>query len=153
MMNDLLIVLTTAMLPISELRGAIPLGIAVLKLPWLWVALVAVVGNMIPVLVLPFIWEKLSVFCAERFAPLGKLLHWLFERTRKKFYNKYTRLGAIALVAFVAVPLPVTGAWTGTLAAWLFGIPPRKTIPLIFVGVLISGTIVTLITQGIIFLT
>ncbi len=152
MFVDYLIVAGTAMLPISELRGAIPLGIAVLKLKWELVYAVAVIGNMIPVFVLPFVWDKLSGVFMKRFPVIGGLLDWLFNRTRKRFYSKYKRLGDLALIVFVAIPLPVTGAWSGTLAAWLFGIGYRKSISLIFIGVLISGVIVTLITQGIIFI-
>ncbi len=150
MITNYLIVLGTSMLPLAELRGAIPIGIIGFDLNWLWVYVMAVVGNMLPVFVLPVLWRKIENKFVNRFALIGKIIHWLFERTRNRFYSKYRRFGNIALVLFVAVPLPVTGAWSGTIAAWLFGIPYKKTIGLIFVGVLISGIIVTAITKGIV---
>lgn len=150
MLKDFFTVLVTSMLPVSELRGAIPLGIGLFELkPWL-VYLVAVVGNIIPVVFLLWFWEKLAGKLSENYAPLGQLFHWLFERTRKKFYANHKRFGEWALVLFVAIPLPITGAWTGTVAAWLFGIPYKKALNLIFLGVLISGLIVLGITTGII---
>jgi len=73
------------------------------------------------------------------------MLHWLFERTRRrgKIINRYERIG---LALFVAIPLPVTGAWTGSLAAVLFGLKFKHAFLSIFIGVLIAGMIVTCAT-------
>ena len=81
---------------------------------------------------------------------MNKFLNWLFERTRKKTKDKIEKYGDLALIIFVAIPLPNTGAWTGTLAAWLFGIPTNRALINIFYGVLIAGVIVTVITSGLI---
>ena len=81
---------------------------------------------------------------------MNKFLNWLFERTRKKTKDKIEKYGDLALIIFVAIPLPNTGAWTGTLAAWLFGIPMKRALLNIFYGVLIAGVIVTMITSGLI---
>jgi len=73
---------------------------------------------------------------------------WLFDRTRRKLTGRVEKYGYWALTLFVAVPLPVTGAWTGALAAFVFGLPKKKALLAIFVGVCISATIVTLVTVG-----
>ena len=124
------------MTPIGELRAAIPLGLAKNLSFWL-VYLISVIGNLIPVI---FILLLAKQFCPQ------KLWHW----TKKKHQNKFTRWGDLALLPFVAVPLPLTGAWTGALAAVIFGIPFWRALSLIAVGVIIAGIIVSLITLGII---
>ena len=74
----------------------------------------------------------------------------MFARTRKRFSVKAEKYGKfIALVLFVAIPLPITGAWTGSAAAFLFGIPFSRSFPAVIIGVLIAGIVVTLTTVGI----
>ena len=150
MYQDILTVFVTAMLPISELRGAIPLGLFAYGLSPGLVYLVAVVGNILPVYLLLIFWMRASTWLAKKIPVFNRFLDWLFERTRKKFYNKYEKFGNLALVIFVAIPLPMTGAWTGSVAAWLFDIPYHKAIGLTLVGLLISGFIVTLLSLGVI---
>ncbi len=137
-----------AMLPIAELRGAIPAGIGGWGLDWWVAAPLAIIGNMIPVFFILWWIEPVSKWLRKHFAFFDRFFEWLFERTRKKFYNKYEKWGNLALIVFVAIPLPVTGAWTGSLAAFLFGIPFKKALPLITVGVIIASIIVTLLTVG-----
>ena len=139
-----MIVCLTAMLPIFELRLAIPLGIGVLQLDWMQVFIYAVIGNMIPVipilLLLSWIYKIFSKWKYTK-----KMFDRIFERTRKSSKNieKYEILG---LISFVAVPLPGTGAWTGSLASVLLGINFTKSLLSIFAGVIIAGIIVTLLT-------
>jgi uncharacterized membrane protein len=137
--KELLIILTAA-LPVSELRGAIPLGISlgegVLKTFCL-----AVLGNILPVAPLLVLLKPVS----ERLRYISffrKFFNWLFERTRRKsgLVQKYE---AIGLILFVAIPLPVTGAWTGSVAASLFNLKFRLAFPAIIIGVVIAGIIVT----------
>jgi len=136
-----LVILITAALPILELRGAIPVGIILLDLPWYYVLLLALIGNLLPV---PFILLFLdsATRLLSRVRLLDRFLAWLFERTRRrgKIIETYERIG---LVLFVAVPLPVTGAWTGSLAAVLFGMGFRHAFLCIATGVLIAGAVVT----------
>jgi uncharacterized membrane protein len=153
MFNQYLTIFITAMLPISELRGAIPVGLVAFKLSPALVYTIAVLGNILPIFLLLLIWQKGVEKLADKYVPLGKLLHWLFERTRKKFYANHKRFGHWALILFVAIPLPITGAWSGSIAAWLFGIPYWKAMGLIFSGILISGLIVSAITLGIVSIT
>lgn len=138
------------MTPIGELRAGIPYGLLQGMNPIL-TYLVAVAGNMVPVIFLlqglPLI-EKI-ITQRLRQTRLQRLYSWYKSRTERKYNKRFARLGALALITFVAVPLPVTGAWTGSLAAHIFGIPAKKALPLIFAGVLIAGLIVTLITRGI----
>jgi len=137
-------VLALAASPISELRGAIPWAIIKHHFPWYYAFLLAVIGNLLPV---PFILLFLNT-TSRLLSKIGifeKMLHWLFERTRRrgKIITRYERIG---LALFVAIPLPVTGAWTGSLAAVLFGLKFRHAFLSIFVGILIAGVIVTCAT-------
>jgi len=150
MFKSALIVLLSATLPIVELRGAIPLGVVVYDLPAWLVYLVSVLGTVLPVLVLLWLWPWLVNSIFRQFKPLDRFLNWLFERTRKRFYQRYRKWGDLALVIFVAIPLPITGVWTGSVAAYLFGIPYWRAWGLITLGALVSGLLVLLATMGII---
>ena len=137
-----------AMSPIIELRGSIPIALEVYHIP-LWSAyLFSVLGNMVPVLLLPFL-GVVSGELSRRFSVLEKFFSWLFIRTRKKHERSFEIFRDFALVLFVAIPLPFTGAWTATLVAFVFGIPFRRAFPLILLGVIIAGVAVSLITLGI----
>ncbi len=135
-----------AALPIAELRLAIPWAIEILNTPWYYAFIIAVIGNMLPV---PFIiyFIEAAVRLLSRFAVFERFFNWLFERTRRKgkIIQKYKRIG---LILFVAIPLPVTGAWTGSLAAVLFGIKPKQAFISIFTGIIIAGIIVTSLWVG-----
>ena len=137
-------VLALAASPISELRGAIPWAILKHHFPWYYAFLVAVIGNLLPV---PFILLFLDTFSRllSKIGIFERMLNWLFERTRRrgKMINRYERIG---LALFVAIPLPVTGAWTGSLAAVLFGLKFKHAFLSIFIGILIAGVIVTCAT-------
>lgn len=138
----------TAMLPILELRGAIPLAIGKLGVSPEKAYALSVIGNMMPVIPLLLLLKIVSNWL-KRYKLGEKFFTWLFARTRRHsvLVEKYEALG---LVLFVAVPLPITGAWTGCVAAFLFGIRFKYAFPAIFLGVLIAGVIVTLASLGII---
>ncbi len=140
---DLLRVFLSAMTPIGELRLSIPLGILGSDLPWLPVFLVSVAGNMAPVLPLLLGLERVSALLRRLPGPMGRLWEWRTERVRSAHADRIRRYGALALIFIVAVPLPLTGAWTGSLAAWLFQIPVRVALPAIAAGVVMAGIIVT----------
>jgi uncharacterized membrane protein len=136
-----------AMLPIFELRGAIPLALGLklsIKQAYLW----AVLGNIIPVVPLLLFLGPVSQYLC-RFAIWERFFNWLFARTRRRS-ELVERLELIGLVLFVAVPLPITGAWTGTVAAFLFDIPFKHALPAIILGVMIAGVVVTLASLGVI---
>ena len=77
-----------------------------------------------------------------------KFFKWLFTHTHRKHSAKFDRWGSLALMLFVAIPLPITGGWTGALLAYLFGIKLRFAIPNILIGLLVAGILVTSITLG-----
>ncbi len=136
-----LAVLIISALPVVELRLALPLAIIGLEMPWYYALTLAVIGNLLPV---PFILLFLAAI--SRF--LGKvnffkrMLNWFFERTRRrgKVVERYERIG---LALFVAIPLPVTGAWTASMVAVLFGLKFRHAFLSILIGIVIAGIIVT----------
>ncbi len=142
--------LLIAMIPIAELRGAIPVALVNFNLP-VWSAYVwAVVGNMLPVFFLLLFLEPIARWLSARGRVFQRFFDWLFARTRRKFSAGAQKYGLfVALMVFVAIPLPVTGAWTGAAAAFLFGVPFRRAFLAILSGVLIAGVIVTLTTLGI----
>lgn len=137
--NKEIAVVVLAALPISELRGAIPLALAMGFSPLKTYAL-AFAGNLLPVAPLLLLLQPVSdrlrhIKIFERF------FNWLFERTKKRA-QLVERVGAIGLILFVAIPLPVTGAWTGCVAATLFKIRFRYAFISIAIGVVIAGLIV-----------
>lgn len=136
-----LIVVTVATLPIAELRGALPLAINQFQIPWYEAFCLSVIGNMIPVPILLLFLDPLAR--AVSHIEIGrKFICWVFEHARRqgKTIEKYERLG---LTLFVAIPLPITGAWTGSIAAFLLGMKFRPSIISILSGVIIAGIIVT----------
>ncbi|MDI6753232.1 MAG: small multi-drug export protein, partial [Thermodesulfobacteriota bacterium] len=130
-------VFVLAATPVWELRGAIPAGIFALHLPWPWVLLVALLGNIFPVPFIILFLDPVTRFLS-RIEFMEKFFHWIFERTRRRsaIVDKYEKIG---LMLFVAVPLPGTGAWTGSLLAFLLGMSLRSAFLPIALGVLIAG--------------
>lgn len=145
---SLLKVFISAMVPITELRGALPLAILHYKIDFFTAYAVTVFGNLVPVILIAYLLNPVQKFLSSH----SRLFRWffnkLFEKTRSRHSKRFETMENIGLVTFVAIPLPMTGGWTGALAAFVFGIPPKKSIPLIFLGLLIAGLIVGAITQG-----
>ena len=145
---DAVLVVVVAMLPIFELRGAIPLAMGVFHMSFAQSFLLAVLGNMIPVLPLLLFLDPVSNWL-RGFRSFDRFFNWLFARTRRRG-EKVMKYETLGLILFVAVPLPITGAWTGCAAAFVFGVRFRRAFLSIFTGVLIAGTIVSALTIGII---
>jgi uncharacterized membrane protein len=139
-----------AAMPILELRGSIPWASTVGGLSPLAAYGWSVLGNILPI---PFFLLFLgrTEKALRRYPSFDKFFCWLFARTRRKA-RVVERYGALGLTLFVAVPLPVTGAWTGTVAAYLFDVPLAKAAVAILAGVCLAGIVVTLTVQGIIHL-
>lgn len=144
-----LITLIIAMLPISELRGAIPVALSVYHLSVPAAFFWSVLGNLIPVIFLLWLLEAVANYLSHHFYFFNRFFAWLFGRTRRQHNHRFEVWGALALVSFVAIPFPLTGGWTGAVAAFVFGIPFKKALPLIFLGILIAGLIVTLASLGV----
>lgn len=138
------------MAPVTELRLAIPLALTAYKMSWPAAIGWSVLGNLIPVIFLLWFLEKISLFLAKHFYFLNRFLNWLFERTRKKHSAKFERWQELALVILVGIPLPLTGAWTGVLAAFIFGVPAKRAFWLILLGIVIAALIVSLFSLGLI---
>lgn len=135
-------------MPVFELRGAIPLALGKFHFSVGKAFCLSVVGNLLPVIPLLFFLDYFSKWCMK-FSWGNKFFTWWFNRTRRHSIaiQKYEALG---LILFVAIPLPVTGAWSGCAAAYLFGIKFRYAFPAIVLGVLIAGVVVTLASLGVI---
>ncbi len=138
-----------AMSPIFELRGAIPLAIGVYGLPPPEAYAISVVGNLVPVIFLLLYLEPVSRWLM-RYRPGRLFFDWLFTRTYRKHVERHRKYGLLALTFFVALPLPVTGAWTGSAIAFIFGLKFRHAFPAIAVGVCIAGAVVTASVMGVI---
>lgn len=147
MWQELLVVFGISMVPVLELRGAIPIAIAY-DIPWQIAYLLCVVGNMFPV---PFVIAYMKpIFGFIRRSKLFvKFIDWLENRTMKKA-ETVLKYSGIALFIFVAIPAPGTGAWTGAMIAAILGMRMKYSVPWIALGVAVAGMIVTLISYHLI---
>lgn len=142
-------VLLCSMIPIVELRGAIPVGWFAFNMPWWLTYILAVVGNMLPVpFILLLIRKVLSWMEVCKIKLFNKVAGWL-KRKAEKNTEKITKYGFWGVCLFIAIPLPVTGAWTGSLVAATIKMPFWKAMLSALLGVMIAGVIVTLICFGI----
>lgn len=136
-----------SMLPVIELRGAIPMAFA-LGLPWWQAYLISVLGNLLPV---PFILLLINLvikwMSSSKVTFFNKIANFLLKKVEKnrERIEKYSFWGLFLLVA---IPLPMTGAWTGSLVAAVVGVKPLKAFLSALLGVLLAGVIVTLIVYG-----
>lgn len=136
-----LLVFFTSMLPIVELRGAIPLGL-LLHLPIEGAFFWAEIGNMIPIFFILKLLGPVSDFLIKHSKFFEKFFHKLFTLTREKHGHKMQKWGAASILILTSIPLPGTGAWTGALLAFLFDIPFWKAVILILIGNLIAGLLI-----------
>ena len=145
-----ILVLLISMVPLIELRGSIPIAIGI-GLPKIPSFIICIIGNMIPV---PFIYlfaRKILIWGKDK-KIIGKFFNWCLikgERAGKKIENNIGKSAFIALLLFVGIPIPGTGAWTGTLAASILDLDFEKTIIAVILGVLLAGLIMMAISFGI----
>ena len=143
-----LITFFVGMVPILEVRGAIPIGVG-LGLSYFEAFICSFIGNIVPIyFIVKFIRPLFDFF--GRWKPFKIIIDWATERATRKIeesekLQSYTALG---LFLFVAVPLPGTGAWVGSLIANFLNLPPKKAIPPIIAGVLVAGIIVLAVTAA-----
>ena len=138
--------LLVSMVPVVELRGGIPFGVAA-GLP-VWMAyLAAVIGNVIPVPFIVVYIRRVFQWMRRRLPRFNGVVDKLEQKAhlKGKVVTKYKYLG---LAIFVAIPLPGTGAWTGALAAAFLDMPLRKALPAILIGVLVAGISISILTFG-----
>ena len=143
-MNILLTILI-AMVPVIELRGAIPIGVANGLEPW-FATLLAVIGNLIPIPFILLLLTKIFDWLRDK-KYTKKLIAWL-EKKAEKNRKKVDKFGWLGLIILVAIPLPGTGAWTGALVASVFKMKFKPAMLSILTGVIIAAIIVFAITYG-----
>lgn len=141
-----LITFIVAMLPIVELRGAIPIGVSMGLGGW-QTMLASILGNMVPVPFIILFIRRVFIWLRSKSPWLKKLVSSMEERAEGK-WEKVHRFELLGLMILVAIPLPGTGAWTGALVAALMDIRLKDAIPAIFLGVLVAGILVMGITYG-----
>ena len=147
MLTKYLWVFFVSMVPLVELRGSIIISQG-LQLPVLSSYIVAIIGNMLPVPVIYLFARKVLVWGADK-PVIGKFFSWCLEKGEKggkKLQEKAGRGLFIALLLFVGIPLPGTGAWTGTLAASILDMDFKSTVVAVMLGVLLAGMIMMLVS-------
>lgn len=146
MVSAVITTLLVAMVPVIELRGAIPIGVSMGLMP-LVAAGLAIIGNLVPVPFILLLLGRIFDFLRDK-KYTKKMIAWL-ERKAEKNREKIDKYGWLGLVLLVAIPLPGTGAWTGALVAGCFKMKKKQSFLAILAGVLIAGTIVLGITYGV----
>lgn len=144
MTREIVWVLLITVSPISELRGGIPLGISLGLDPW-FTFFIAVIANT---LIFFPVFFALRLFYDKLLSRIP-LFNKYLDSLRKRGKPKVDKYGFWGLALFVAVPLPLTGAYTGTILAWLLGIDWKKAFPAVGLGVIVAGVVVLLITLGV----
>ena len=143
-------VLFVSMIPIVELRGAIPIGVVGQQLPLIPVLITAVIGNMLPVPFILLFAKKILLWCATWPGALGRFFAKIHEKGMKageKMQEKAGRSVYWGLFVFVAIPLPGTGAWTGCLAATLLELKFWPSVLAVLAGVVSAGLIMLTLSQ------
>ena len=136
-----------SMVPVIELRGALPIGVGMGLSP-VTALIVSIIGNMVPVPFILLLIRKILLWM-HRFEKFDKLANRL-EAKAEKAGDKLVKYETFGLFVLVAIPLPGTGAWTGALVAALFNLRFRNALPAIFAGVVAAGLIVFFITYGVV---
>ena len=137
-----------ATFPVTELRAAIPVGITVFDLNPIRALFSALAGNVLPLIAIFLILPPLVRFAASHSPFLNRVLEKYFHYLENKYKKHYDQFGWLILLVFVAIPLPGSGVWTGSVLAILFDIKKSYSIPAILLGMITSGILVLLITQG-----
>jgi len=135
-----------SVIPVTELRVALPLAYKVYGLSAFWSWFYAVVGTFFAMFLIVLLLDPVAKFLSKHFGFFQKFFDWLFEHTRKRANGKMEKYGEWAIFILAATPIPFLGGLTGALAAFVFGVPLRKSLPLLLFGTMVSGIIVLGIT-------
>lgn len=137
-----------AAIPVTELRAAIPVAYDRFGLgsfsSWLW----SVLGTFSTMVVILLLLDPIAGFLSKHISIFAKFFNWLFEHTRKRANGKMEKYGEWTIFILAATPVPFIGGMTGALAAFVFGVPLKKSLPLLLLGTMLSGGIVLVITMG-----
>ena len=150
MLKKYLIIFLVSMVPLIELRGAVPIEVG-MNLPLLPSYIVCILGNMLPVPFIFFFARKVLEWGADM-PVIGKFFTFCLEKGHKggqKLQEKAGRGLFVALLLFVGIPLPGTGAWTGTLAASLLDMDFKSSVIAVMLGVVLAGVIMGLLSMGV----
>lgn len=142
-----LAVFLIAMVPVTELRAALPLAYKIYGLSafssWLW----SVLGTFFAMVLIVIFLDPAERFLSRHFNFFKKFFNWLFEHTRKRVNGKMEKYGQWAIFILSATPIPFLGGMTGALAAFVFGVPIKKSLPLLLLGTMAAGVIVLGVTM------
>lgn len=131
-----------SMIPWLESRYVIPFAISSFGWDWWQAFPIAVAGNMLPVPFILLFFKFVEKFL-RNYKFWTRIMDWLFSRTRRRANSKIQKYEYLGLILFVAIPLPFTGAWTGSLIAYLFDLKFSKSLLTIFIGVIIAASVMT----------
>lgn len=141
-----------SMLPVTELRASLPLALTTFGMApfegWLY----SVLGNAVPLIIMFLLFEPLYAWAQKRIPKLGEWVERFVESRKKKHKKRYEEIGLAILILLVAIPLPGTGVWTGSLLAVVFKMNRTRAAIAILAGLLIASGIVLGLTTGIIHL-
>jgi uncharacterized membrane protein len=151
-LGDVFTVFFLSMLPITELQGGITYGLTILNMHPIPACLAGIAGSTTSAMLLISFLEPCTKWLRQQSKLFDRFFHWLFERTRIKYSESMSRLGHFALFGYIALPTPGSGAWTGALIAHLFGIPLKKSLPILGLGLISTGLIVTFGVEGLLLL-
>jgi uncharacterized membrane protein len=146
-LTDYLWIFFISLLPIVELRGAIPAA-AILDLPWYSAYILSVIGNMLPVPFILLLSRVVLKWMKNSRVKLFNKFETFLENKIQKGAAKIMKYASFGLLLFVAIPFPGTGAWTGALIAAVMNMRFKYALPMIFLGVLTAGVIMTLASYG-----
>lgn len=150
MLKHYLIIFLVSMIPLIELRGAIPYAVG-FGLPLLPSYIICIIGNMLPVPIIFLFARKVLEWGADK-PVIGKFFTFCLEKGHKggvKLQQKAGRGLFLALLLFVGIPVPGTGAWTGTLAASLLDMDFKRSVIAVLLGVILAGVIMGLVSAGV----
>ena len=140
------VIFIISLMPILELRGGL-LAATLLKVPYLRALIICVAGNVLPI---PFVLLFLEMIFKwmEKWSVTKKIVDWLIKKGNSK-RSQIDKYGYLGLILFVGIPLPGTGAWTGSLVAILLGLDKKKSFICILIGVMLAAAIMSILSYGI----
>lgn len=135
-----------ALIPVTELRASIPLAVKIYALLPFWAWFYSVAGTFFAMVLIVLLLDPIAKLLSRHIPFFEKFFHWLFEHTRKRANGKMEKYGTWAIFILAATPIPLLGGLTGALAAFVFDVPRKKSLPLLLVGTMLAGGIVLGVT-------
>ena len=135
-----------AAVPVTELRAALPLAYKIYHLSAFYSWLFSVLGTFFTMVIIVYLMDPIADLLSKYFGIFKKFFDWLFEHTRKRAGGKMEKYGEWTMFILAATPIPLLGGMTGALAAFVFGTPKKKSLPLLLLGTMVSGLIVLALT-------